>query len=146
MVEAEYIVNRLEIIDHTPDGNGRDYTKWDKHDFEVAFSQQDDGKTLKIFLQPMQTNVPNDEELRKKLHDLFSRVSFDELVSTVAVDEAMQLITAYTTRQCMKEMLLMRKALTGDGIHNGDPVDYTFDRYRELEATLTHKEGADDER
>lgn len=47
----EYIVNRIEIIDSTKTGDGRVYVKWEDFDFDVGFSQQDDGRTLKIFLE-----------------------------------------------------------------------------------------------
>jgi hypothetical protein len=46
----DFIVNRLEIIDHTKTGKGRDFVKWEDYDFDIGFSQQDDGRTLKIFL------------------------------------------------------------------------------------------------
>ncbi len=50
-------VNRLEIIDHTDSGTGRDYVKWVDQPFEVELSDQDDGRTLKIFLKA-QTEKP----------------------------------------------------------------------------------------
>lgn len=45
-------VNRLEVIDHTGKTLvvGRAYVKWEDYDFTVTLSAQDDGKTLKIFL------------------------------------------------------------------------------------------------
>ena len=43
-------VNRIEVIDHTKDGEGREYVKWVKKKFNVEFSLQDDDRTLKIFL------------------------------------------------------------------------------------------------
>lgn len=46
----EHPVTRLEIIDHTKTGTGRDYTKWIPQNFSVELSYQDDGRTLKIFL------------------------------------------------------------------------------------------------
>lgn len=41
--------NRFEVIDwHS--GEGRILTKWLKSDFEVLIDEQDDGRTLKIFI------------------------------------------------------------------------------------------------
>ena len=51
---SEYTVNRVEVIDHV---EGRVYTKWEDYDFEVVFDQQDDGRTLKIFLLPVAETV-----------------------------------------------------------------------------------------
>ena len=54
-------VNRVEVIDHTKslaDGGGRAYTYWHMYRDEdlkyvsVSLDIQDDGKTLKIFIQP----------------------------------------------------------------------------------------------
>ena len=42
-------VNRLEVIDHTPNGEGRAYIK--RGDLQIEIQQQDEGKTLKIFLK-----------------------------------------------------------------------------------------------
>lgn len=41
---------RIEIIDHTDTGTGREYTKWVSIPFNVELQEQDDGRTLKIFL------------------------------------------------------------------------------------------------
>lgn len=41
-------VTRVEIIDHTKNGEGRVFTKWDIPKVELSY--QDDGATLKIFL------------------------------------------------------------------------------------------------
>lgn len=43
-------VNRLEIIDHTAKGPGRAYVKWEEGDFTFTLDLQDQGRTLKIFL------------------------------------------------------------------------------------------------
>ena len=48
--EAEFIVNRVEVIDWTSSAEGRAFTKWIKSDMNVGFDIQDDGRTLKIFL------------------------------------------------------------------------------------------------
>lgn len=42
-------VSRIEIIDHTPTGTGRDYVKWEDQ-LDVKLSLQDDGRTLKVFI------------------------------------------------------------------------------------------------
>lgn len=41
---------RLEVIDHTDQGTGREYSKWVATPFTVKFDEQDDGLTLKIFI------------------------------------------------------------------------------------------------
>ena len=41
-------VNRVEVINHSKNGQGREYTKYG--DFQVEVQVQDNGKTLKIFL------------------------------------------------------------------------------------------------
>lgn len=47
-------VNRVEVIDHTQTLAGRDYTKWEDGPFQVEFSKQDGGRTLKIFLSELE--------------------------------------------------------------------------------------------
>lgn len=47
-------ITRIEVIDHTPakpddDFRGRVYVKWEDN-LKVELSVQDDGRTLKIFL------------------------------------------------------------------------------------------------
>lgn len=45
-------VSRLEVIDHTPTGTGRDYVKPRcAGQFKVEFSMQDQGRTLKVLLK-----------------------------------------------------------------------------------------------
>lgn len=44
-------VNRFEVIDHTASGTGREFVKWLSYNFKVVLVYQDDGKTLKVFLQ-----------------------------------------------------------------------------------------------
>lgn len=41
-------VTRFEVIDHTTGGEGRAYVK---HDVSVELSYQDDGRTLKVFVE-----------------------------------------------------------------------------------------------
>lgn len=41
-------IYRVEVINHSKNGEGRDYIK--RGNFEVEIQVQDDGKTLKIFL------------------------------------------------------------------------------------------------
>ena len=45
-----YKINRLEIIDHTEQGRGRAFTKWEDVPFLAEVELQDGEKTLKIFL------------------------------------------------------------------------------------------------
>lgn len=42
-------VTRFEVIDHTPNGEGRVFTKRGINEIEISY--QDDGRTLKIFLK-----------------------------------------------------------------------------------------------
>ncbi len=42
-------INRVEIIDHTEEGDSRAYVKWGDN-IQVEPQLQDDGKTLKIFI------------------------------------------------------------------------------------------------
>jgi hypothetical protein len=48
-------VTRVEVIDE----NGRSYTKYLDKDQKVCYNIQDDGRTLKVFIQGKQ----NDEQL-----------------------------------------------------------------------------------
>lgn len=41
-------LSRIEVIDHSVNGEGRVYSKWD---VSVSLSVQDDGKTLKVFVK-----------------------------------------------------------------------------------------------
>lgn len=43
-------VNRVEVIDHTKNGAGREYVKWEDK-LNVELSLQDDDRTLKIFIR-----------------------------------------------------------------------------------------------
>ena len=49
---------RIEVIDQTTTGTGREYTKWVSEEFTVTLEEQDSGRTLKIFLEDVeeQTN------------------------------------------------------------------------------------------
>ncbi|MDH3042594.1 hypothetical protein QEN40_16580 [Gordonia alkanivorans] len=40
-------VTRFEVIDHTTGGRGRVYSR---HDVSIELSYQDDGRTLKVFV------------------------------------------------------------------------------------------------
>lgn len=42
--------NRLEVIDWTNDGSGREFVKWTETDFTIQEEEQDNGRTLKIFI------------------------------------------------------------------------------------------------
>ena len=42
-------ITRLEVIDHSKDGNGRAYTNHDVTSVEMSY--QDDDKTLKLFIK-----------------------------------------------------------------------------------------------
>lgn len=44
-------ITRVEVIDHTDNGSGREYIKREELPFIVTLSIQDDGRTLKIFLK-----------------------------------------------------------------------------------------------
>lgn len=43
-------INRLEIIDHSKNGKGREMVKWD-NDIEFFLDRQDNEKTIKIFIK-----------------------------------------------------------------------------------------------
>lgn len=49
-------VTRVEVIDH----NGRSYVNWNK-DNKVLLSLQDEGRTLKIFVDRKETEEENNE-------------------------------------------------------------------------------------
>lgn len=49
----KYEVNRVELIDHTKAGTGRAFVRWVQENFEVEIVEQDDGRTLKIFLSEL---------------------------------------------------------------------------------------------
>jgi len=42
-------INRVEVIDHTENGEGRVYVKHEKK-LKVSVDIQDDGRTMKIFI------------------------------------------------------------------------------------------------
>ncbi|HSE99749.1 MAG TPA: hypothetical protein VLA48_02545 [Nitrososphaeraceae archaeon] len=49
MEDVKYnLIKRVEVINHSKDGEGRAYIK--RGNFEVEIQVQDDGTTLKIFL------------------------------------------------------------------------------------------------
>lgn len=56
--EQVYEVSRFEVIDHRDDSAnpGRVLVVWEKENFKVEPSLQDDGRTLKIFLQDVTTS------------------------------------------------------------------------------------------
>lgn len=41
-------IRRFEVINHSKNGEGREYTRYG--DFQIEVQVQDDGKTLKIFI------------------------------------------------------------------------------------------------
>lgn len=62
------IVNRLEVIDHTTTFGGRTYVKWVNFNFTVELSEQDGGRTLKIFLKDAPDSLDSNihtEEIHK---------------------------------------------------------------------------------
>lgn len=42
--------NRFEVIDHTEMGEGREFVRWEGREFKVEYSIQDEGRTIKVFL------------------------------------------------------------------------------------------------
>lgn len=44
-------VTRIEIIDHSPKGEGREFVRYYDGPVEVNFDLQDDERTLKIFIK-----------------------------------------------------------------------------------------------
>lgn len=56
-------VNRVEVIDHTDSGEGRVFTKWTEGNYQVELSEQDDGRTLKIFFTNPQEQDKEEEQM-----------------------------------------------------------------------------------
>lgn len=48
-------INRVEVIDHTENGEGRVYVKHEKK-LKVSVDIQDDGRTMKIFINDQEVN------------------------------------------------------------------------------------------
>ena len=46
---TNFSVNRLEVIDHTTNGEGRAYIK--RGDLQIEIQQQDEERTLKLFIK-----------------------------------------------------------------------------------------------
>lgn len=53
-------VNRIEVIDWSGKSPGRVFTKWEDQNVQVSFDIQDDGKTLKIFLEDADADTIHD--------------------------------------------------------------------------------------
>lgn len=52
-------VNRVEVIDHTTDGEGRVFVKWEEA-LDVTLDLQDEGKTLKVFIRDKENDTEGD--------------------------------------------------------------------------------------
>lgn len=52
-------IKRLEIIDHTSTGEGREYVK--RGNLEIEFSLQDDNQTLKVFITDGESDTTDRE-------------------------------------------------------------------------------------
>lgn len=48
--EAYPLITRVELIDHSENGKGRVYTKWEEEPVSVTLDLQDGERTLKIFI------------------------------------------------------------------------------------------------
>lgn len=42
-------ITRVEVIDHSEDGCGKEYSKWDEK-VKIELDLQDEGRTLKVFI------------------------------------------------------------------------------------------------
>lgn len=42
--------NRIEVINHSTGGNGREYVLW-RDDIEIEVEYQDQGRTVKVFVK-----------------------------------------------------------------------------------------------
>lgn len=56
------VVNRFEVVNHLPAGNGREIVIWNKEPFDVTYSLQDEGRTLKVFLSGTKTKAPTNKK------------------------------------------------------------------------------------
>ena len=54
------IITRVEVIDE----NGRSYVNW-KEDNDITLSYQDDGRTLKVFVNTMKPKSPAEEAFKR---------------------------------------------------------------------------------
>lgn len=48
-------VSRVEVIDHSKDGQGRVFVKW-RTGIRVSVDRQDSGRTLKVFIDELKPN------------------------------------------------------------------------------------------
>lgn len=50
-------VSRVEVIDHSKDGQGREFVRWRKPgEIRVTLDRQDGGRTLKVFIDELKPN------------------------------------------------------------------------------------------
>lgn len=77
-------INRVEIINHSKYGKGREYVLW-KDDIEVTQSIQDQGKTLKVFIRDKGTveqvneSNTNNQETQRNIFAEMAKALTDEL-------------------------------------------------------------------
>lgn len=50
-------ITRVEVIDQ----DGRSYVNWDSHN-DISYQLQDDGRTLKVFVNTIKSTQKNSEE------------------------------------------------------------------------------------
>ena len=48
---------RIEVIDHTKKGNGRDFVRYYDSEVAITASDQDEGRTLKIFIEDKNEHI-----------------------------------------------------------------------------------------
>ena len=79
------------------------------------------------------TSPLNREELREKFRHLFTSNESDLEYGLKLADQYAQQVALQAR---FDEIMRFRAAMCGDGVHNGDAMDYWFDRYHELETEL----------
>lgn len=63
-VQIEQKITRVEIIDHTEKGVGREFVRYYDRPVDIKQSIQDEGRTLKIFiseLEPMESQKTEED-------------------------------------------------------------------------------------
>ena len=55
-------LTRIELIDHTVKGSGREFVRYYDRPVNIQTDIQDDGRTLKIFVSDKPVELPKTEE------------------------------------------------------------------------------------
>lgn len=57
-------LNRIEVINHSKGGEGREYVLW-RDDIEISTDLQDGGRTLKVFVRDRNPEAPEEETIEE---------------------------------------------------------------------------------